>query len=118
MSKEGQLEKEPKPDMFDYAAQQLADKGKKADKKSKVDTKPKPDKLFDMIILKMMTALAFSVALLFGGGTLLVYSLNPNAVTIAGFENEFISVWTFLGVHMTILMLYYAFALFKYIVSD
>ena len=65
-----------------------------------------------------MAALAFSVALLFGGGTLLVYSLNPNTVTILGFENEIISVWTFLGIHMTLLMFYYSFALFKYIVSD
>ncbi|MBY8999911.1 MAG: hypothetical protein KGD64_03260 [Candidatus Heimdallarchaeota archaeon] len=84
--------------------------------KSKI--KIKPDNLFNAIIFKMMAALAFSVALLFGGGTLLVYALNPNAVTFIGFDEEIISVWTFLGVHMTLLMFYYAFALFKYIVSD
>ncbi|MCK4973376.1 MAG: hypothetical protein KAS52_08640 [Candidatus Heimdallarchaeota archaeon] len=81
-------------------------------------TKEKTDTLFSFIILKMMAALAFSVALLVGGVTLLVYSLNPNAVVILGFEEEIISVWTFLGIHMTLLMFYYAFALFKYIVSD
>ena len=81
-------------------------------------TKEKTDTLFSFIILKMMAALAFSVALLVGGVALLVYSLNPNAVVILGFEEEIISVWTFLGIHMTLLMFYYAFALFKYIVSD
>ena len=82
------------------------------------ESKQKPDSLFSFIIIKMMAALAFSVALLVGAVTLLVYSLNPNAVVILGFEEEIISVWTFLGIHMTILMFYYAFALFKYIVSD
>ncbi|MHA1202037.1 MAG: hypothetical protein ACTSQ4_05905 [Candidatus Heimdallarchaeaceae archaeon] len=81
-------------------------------------TKEKPDKLFNLIILKMMAALAFSVALLVGGVTLLVYSLNPNAVAILGFEEEIISVWSFLGIHLTLLLFYYAIALFKYIVSD
>ncbi len=81
-------------------------------------TKQNPDKLFNLIILKMMAALAFSVALLVGGATLLVYSLNPYAAVILGFEEEIISVWSFLGIHMTLLMFYYAIALFKYIVSD
>lgn len=81
-------------------------------------TKEKPDKLFNLIIIKMMAALAFSVALLFGGGALLVFSLSPEYVIIAGFEEAIISVWTFLGIHMTLLMFYYSFALFKYIVSD
>ncbi len=81
-------------------------------------TKQKPDKLFDLIIFKMMAALAFSVALLFGGGSLLVFSLNSDFVNFTGFEGEIISVWTFLGIHMTLLMFYYSFALFKYIVSD
>lgn len=82
------------------------------------ETKQKPDALFSIIILKMMAALAFSVALLVGGLALLVYSLNPNAVVILGFEEELISVWSFLGIHLTILIFYYSFALFKYIVSD
>ncbi|MHA1345556.1 MAG: hypothetical protein ACTSVO_04710 [Candidatus Heimdallarchaeaceae archaeon] len=82
------------------------------------EAKLKPDRLFNAIIFKMMAALAFSVALLAGGGALLVYSLNPNAVVILGYEDEIISVWTFLGIHMTLLMFYYAIALFKYIVSD
>ncbi len=82
------------------------------------ESKQKPDSLFSFIILKMMAALAFSVALLVGAVTLLVYSLNPNAVVILGFEEELISVWSFLGIHITLLMFYYSFALFKYIVSD
>jgi hypothetical protein len=82
------------------------------------ETKQKPDKLFNLIILKMMAALAFSVALLVGGVTLLVYSLNPYAAVIIGFEEEIISVWSFLGIHLTLLLFYYAVALFKYIVSD
>ena len=81
-------------------------------------TKEKLDKLFNLIIFKMMAALAFSVALLFGGGALLVFSLSSDFVIFSGFEEEIISVWTFLGIHMTLLMLYYSFALFKYIVSD
>ncbi len=81
-------------------------------------TKQKPDKLFNLIIIKMMAALAFSVALLVGGVTLLVYSLNPYAAVIIGFEEEIISVWSFLGIHLTLLLFYYAVALFKYIVSD
>ncbi|MHA1551148.1 MAG: hypothetical protein ACTSUP_08970 [Candidatus Heimdallarchaeaceae archaeon] len=92
--------------------------GVRPPEREKPKTKQEPDKLFSFIILKMMAALAFSVALLVGGVTLLVYSLNPNAVVILGFEEEIISVWSFLGIHMTLLMFYYAFALFKYIVSD
>ncbi len=92
--------------------------GKPLDLGKLPETKQKPDKLFNLIILKMMAALAFSVTLLFGGGALLVYALNPNAVVISGYEEEIISVWTFLGIHMTLLMFYYSFALFKYIVSD
>jgi len=78
-------------------------------------TVKKPDKLFDMVVLKMITALAVSSALLFGGGAIFVYAaarwipIEPNYDSIVG---------AFFGVHLSILMVYYAFALFKYIVSD
>lgn len=77
-------------------------------------TKVKPDRQFDLIILKMMSALAFSVALLFGGGTILVYAVARN-ISIVGYEN---TVGTVFGIHLAALMVFYAFALFKYIVSD
>ncbi|MHA1199328.1 MAG: hypothetical protein ACTSQF_08295 [Candidatus Heimdallarchaeaceae archaeon] len=77
-------------------------------------TKVKPDRQFDIVIFKMMSALAFSVALLFGGGTFLVYAIARN-IDIAGYEN---TVGTVLGIHLAALMVFYALALFKYIVSD
>lgn len=77
-------------------------------------TKQKPDRQFDIVVFKMMAALAISVALLFGGGTIFVYAVARH-IEIAGYEN---TVGTVLGIHMAVLMIFYAFALFKYIVSD
>ena len=76
--------------------------------------KEKHDKQFDIVVIKMMLALALSVSLLFGGGALLVYAIAGN-IPIVGYEN---TVFTVLGVHLAALMFFYAFALFKYIVSD
>ncbi len=77
-------------------------------------TKQKPDRQFDLVVIKMMGALALSVALLFGGGAILIYAVAGN-IAIAGYEN---TVGTILGVHIATLMIFYAFAMFKYIVSD
>lgn len=77
-------------------------------------TKEKPDRQFDIVVLKMMSALAFSVALLFGGGTILVYAIARN-LPISGYDN---TVGTVLGIHLAALMVFYAIALFRYIVSD
>jgi len=77
-------------------------------------TKPKPDKQFDVIVLKMMTALAFSVAFLFGGGTIFVYAVTQNLIV----EPYSAYVGSVLGIHIAVLMIYYALSLFKYIVSD
>lgn len=74
----------------------------------------KPDKVFDMVIIKMMAALTFSVALLFGGGTMFVYAA-ARALHIEGYPDY---VGAFFGIHLAILMLYYSIALFKYIVTD
>ena len=73
-----------------------------------------PDRIFDIIVIKMMAALAFSVALLFGGGTMFVYAAT-RAIEVPGYEPI---IGTFLGLHMSLLMIYYALSLFKYIVSD
>ncbi len=77
-------------------------------------SKQKPDRQFDLVVMKMMGALAFSVALLFGGGTIFIYAVSGN-IAISGYESNAGSV---LGVHMAVIMIFYAFALFKYIVSD
>lgn len=77
-------------------------------------SKPKPDRQFDLIVLKMMGALALSVALLFGGGTIFVYAASRN-LSIEGYDTF---VGMVLGIHIAILMIYYAIAMFKYIVSD
>lgn len=77
-------------------------------------TVKKPDKLFDMVVLKMITALAVSSALLFGGGAIFVYAA-ARWIPIEPYDSI---VGAFFGIHLSILMVYYAFALFKYIVSD
>jgi len=77
-------------------------------------TKDKPDRQFDIVVLKMMSALAFSVALLFGGGTILVYAISGN-IEVVGYDN---TAWSIFGIHLAALMIFYSFALFKYIVSD
>ena len=77
-------------------------------------TKEKPDRQFDIVVLKMMGALALSVALLFGGGTIFVYAASRNLV-IEGYD---VYVGMVIGIHLAILMIYYAISMFKYIVSD
>ncbi|MCE7738797.1 MAG: hypothetical protein KAU62_12815 [Candidatus Heimdallarchaeota archaeon] len=77
-------------------------------------SKLKPDRLFDLVVIKMMTALAMSVALLFGGGTVFIYAVAGN-IAVGSYDS---SVGTIFGVHIALLMFYYSFALFKYIVSD
>lgn len=77
-------------------------------------TVKKPDKLFDLVVLKMITALAVSSALLFGGGAIFVYAA-ARWIPIEPYDSI---VGAFFGIHLSILMVYYAFALFKYIVSD
>ncbi|MHA1853336.1 MAG: hypothetical protein ACTSUF_07470 [Candidatus Heimdallarchaeaceae archaeon] len=77
-------------------------------------SKDKPDIVFDIIIIKMMAALTFSVALLFGGGTMFVYAA-ARALHIPGYQDY---VGAFFGIHLAILMIYYSIALFKYIISD
>ncbi len=76
--------------------------------------KQKPDRQFDAVVIKMMAALAFSVALLFGGGTVFVYAAFRN-LSLEGYSSF---VGTFLGIHLAILMVFYSLTLFKYIVSD
>lgn len=76
--------------------------------------KEKPDRQFDIVVLKMMSALAISVALLFGGGTILVYAI-AGKISVGEYESV---VGTVFGVHLAALMIFYSFALFKYIVSD
>jgi len=76
--------------------------------------KQKPDRQFDTIIIKMMAALAFSVALLVGGGTIFIYA-TFRSIPLEGYNSL---VGTFLGIHLAILMIYYSVSLFKYIVSD
>ncbi len=76
--------------------------------------KLKPDRQFDAVILKMMAALAFSVALLVGGGTIFVYASFQD-IPLEGYSPI---VGTFLGIHLAILMIFYSVSLFKYIVSD
>ena len=76
--------------------------------------KPKPDRQFDIVIIKMMAALAFSVALLVGGGTIFVYAAF-RSIPLEGYNSL---VGTFLGIHLAILMIFYSISLFKYIVSD
>jgi len=77
-------------------------------------SKAKPDRQFDIVVIKMMAALAFSVALLFGGGTVFVYAAFQR-FDVPGYP---LIVGTFLGIHMAILMIYYSISLFKYIISD
>ena len=77
-------------------------------------TKAKPDRQFDIVVFKMMAALAVSVSLLFGGGTLLVYSV-ARKLPVEGYSS---TVGAVFGIHLAVLMVFYAFALFKYIVSD
>ncbi|MHA1116113.1 MAG: hypothetical protein K9W45_05390 [Candidatus Heimdallarchaeum aukensis] len=86
---------------------------KKGNKKEK-DEKEKPDRLLDLIIIKMMLALTLSVVFLFGGGTMFIYA-SFNNIEIEGYSSIFGSIF---GVHIAILMLYYSVSLFKYIVSD
>ena len=76
--------------------------------------KEKPDRQFDAVIIKMMAALAFSVALLFGGGTIFVYA-TFRSIPLEGYNSL---VGTFLGIHLAILMIFYSISLFKYIISD
>ncbi len=76
--------------------------------------KVKPDRQFDIVVLKMMSALAISVAFLFGGGTILVYAVTRK-ITVVGYENL---AGTVFGIHLAALMIFYSFALFRYIVSD
>ena len=76
--------------------------------------KVKPDRQFDAVIIKMMAALAFSVALLFGGGTIFVYA-TFQSIPLEGYNSL---VGTFLGIHLAILMIFYSISLFKYIISD
>ena len=77
-------------------------------------SKTKPDRQFDIVVIKMMAAWAFSVAFLFGGGTIFVYAAL-GSFNIPGYDAIF---GTILGVHMALLMVYYSVSLFKYIVSD
>jgi hypothetical protein len=77
-------------------------------------SKPKPDRQFDLVVIKMMAALTISVALLFGGGTIFVYAAAGN-IAVGSYDS---AVGTVLGIHLALLMLYYSVALFKYIVSD
>ncbi len=77
-------------------------------------TKEEPDTAFDLVIIKMVSALAFSVAFLFAGGTLFVYAAF-GGISMPGYST---TVATFLSIHLSILMFYYSVALFKYIVSD
>jgi len=83
-------------------------------RKKKKSLAEEPDRVFDSVVIKMMAALAFSVALLFGGVTFFVYAA-ARSITVPGYESI---IGSFLGVHLSILMVYYALALFKYIVSD
>ncbi|OLS32113.1 MAG: hypothetical protein HeimAB125_12290 [Candidatus Heimdallarchaeota archaeon AB_125] len=77
-------------------------------------SKPKPDRQFDLVVIKMMAALTISVALLFGGGTIFVYAAAGN-IAVDPYDS---TVGTILGIHLALLMFYYSVALFKYIVSD
>ena len=77
-------------------------------------SKPKPDRQFDLVVIKMMAALTISVALLFGGGTIFIYAASGN-ISVGSYDS---SVGTVLGIHLALLMFYYSVALFKYIVSD
>jgi hypothetical protein len=77
-------------------------------------SKPKPDRQFDIVVIKMMAALAFSVALLFGGGAIFIYA-TFGSFNVPGYDPIF---GTVLGVHLALLMVYYSLSLFKYIVSD
>ena len=76
--------------------------------------KPKPDRQFDLVVIKMMAALTISVALLFGGGTIFVYAAAGN-IAVGSYDS---TVGTVFGIHLALLMFYYSVALFKYIVSD
>jgi hypothetical protein len=77
-------------------------------------SKTKPDRQFDIVVIKMMGALALSVAFLFGGGAIFVYA-TFGSFSIPGYDPIF---GTILGVHIALLMVYYSLSLFKYIVSD
>jgi hypothetical protein len=77
-------------------------------------SKSKPDRQFDIVVIKMMAALTFSVALLFGGGAVFVYAASQR-FPVPGYD---LLVGSFLGIHMAILMIYYSISLFRYIVSD
>lgn len=77
-------------------------------------SKAKPDRQFDIVVLKMMAALAFSVSFLFGGGTIFIYAAL-GSFNIPGYDSIF---GTVLGVHIALLMVFYSLSLFKYIVSD
>ena len=77
-------------------------------------SKPKPDRQFDIVVIKMMGALAFSVALLFGGGAIFVFA-TFGSYEIPGYDPIF---GTVLGIHLALLMVFYSLSLFKYIVSD
>lgn len=83
--------------------------------KKQKEKKPKPDPLFDLIVIKMMTALALSVTFLFSGGALFVYAAFRN-IEIEGESNP--TVGAFLGIHLSILLLYYSYTSFKYIITD
>ena len=77
-------------------------------------SKPKPDRQFDLVVVKMMAALTFSVALLFGGGTVFIYAV-AGSISVGAYDS---SVGTILGIHLALLMIFYSVALFRYIVSD
>ena len=99
--------------MIRMTKKKLLSRIRKAERKQSSD-KLKPDRLFDLVVIKMMAALAMSVALLFGGGTVFIYAAARN-IAVGSYDP---SVGTIFGVHIALLMFYYAFALFKYIVSD
>ncbi|MHA1304123.1 MAG: hypothetical protein ACTSQE_06270 [Candidatus Heimdallarchaeaceae archaeon] len=83
-------------------------------RKKKEETADKPDRLFDIIVIKMMLALTLSVSFLFGGGTLFIYSAF-NSIEIEGYSPI---VGSFLGIHAAMLLLYYSIAFFRYIITD
>ncbi len=83
-------------------------------KKKRQEKQPEHDKLFTLIVLKMMLSLTLSVALFFASGAVFLYAAF-NKIPIEGYPSI---VGSFLGINMAILMLYYSISFFKYIVSD
>ncbi|MHA1259880.1 MAG: hypothetical protein ACTSRO_09635, partial [Candidatus Heimdallarchaeaceae archaeon] len=76
-------------------------------KKTPPKSKPKPDRQFDIIVLKMMGAIAFSVAFLFGGGAIFIYAATRN-IPIENYDSY---VGMVLGIHLALLMIYYSISL-------